>query len=246
MSGSTPNFSWILPSIGGDTDVWGSYTNTNWGSVDTLLRQAINCFASATAPTSAQHGTLWLDTTTDPNILKIYDGAAWAEIGLLNTTLHTFEASGAGGATVGDYKFGVQTGSHSGWLLCDGTAVSTTTYSGLFALTGYQFGGGGATFNLPDMRGRVPGAIGTGTGLSARTLGQTVGEETHTLLQAEIPDYSIQGSVCVGNNGGASVRSAVAGTGNSYYDVRSGGSGTPLNVMQPTLFVGNYFIYSGV
>lgn len=45
----------------------------------------------------------------------------------------------------------------SGWLLCDGTAVSRTTYADLFAVVGVTFGSGdgSTTFNLPDLAGRV-------------------------------------------------------------------------------------------
>jgi len=45
----------------------------------------------------------------------------------------------------------------SGYLLCDGTAVSRTTYSDLFAICGtlYGSGDGSTTFNIPDLRGRV-------------------------------------------------------------------------------------------
>lgn len=44
-----------------------------------------------------------------------------------------------------------------GWLLCDGAAVSRTTYADLFAVIGTTFGSGdgSTTFNLPDLRGRV-------------------------------------------------------------------------------------------
>jgi microcystin-dependent protein len=44
----------------------------------------------------------------------------------------------------------------SGWLLCDGSAVSRTTYSNLFTAIGTAFGSGdgSTTFNLPDFRGR--------------------------------------------------------------------------------------------
>lgn len=44
----------------------------------------------------------------------------------------------------------------SGWFLCDGTAISRTTYSELFAVIGESFGAGdgSTTFNLPDMRGK--------------------------------------------------------------------------------------------
>lgn len=51
----------------------------------------------------------------------------------------------------------------AGWLLCDGAAVSRTTYAALFNAisTTYGVGDGSTTFNLPDLRGRV--AVGKGT-----------------------------------------------------------------------------------
>lgn len=57
----------------------------------------------------------------------------------------------------------------SGWLLCDGTAVSRTTYSALFAIigTGYGAGDGSTTFNVPDLRGRVPVGLGTNASVNA-------------------------------------------------------------------------------
>jgi microcystin-dependent protein len=42
----------------------------------------------------------------------------------------------------------------TGWLLCDGTAVSQTTYADLFAVIGCNFGCSGGNFNLPDLHGR--------------------------------------------------------------------------------------------
>jgi microcystin-dependent protein len=49
----------------------------------------------------------------------------------------------------------------SGWLVCDGTAVSRSTYSGLFAVVSNVFGIGdnSTTFNLPDFRGRSPHGV---------------------------------------------------------------------------------------
>jgi len=46
----------------------------------------------------------------------------------------------------------------TGWLLCYGQAVSRTTYAALFAVLGTTFGSGdgSTTFNVPDMRGRLP------------------------------------------------------------------------------------------
>lgn len=56
-----------------------------------------------------------------------------------------------------------------GWLLCDGSAVSRTTYASLFTLasTTYGAGDGSTTFNLPDLRSRLP--LGTGTGTKITT-----------------------------------------------------------------------------
>lgn len=45
----------------------------------------------------------------------------------------------------------------AGWLLCDGTAVSRTTYAALFAVTATFFGvgDGSTTFNVPNLKDRV-------------------------------------------------------------------------------------------
>ena len=43
----------------------------------------------------------------------------------------------------------------TGYLVCAGQSVSTTTYADLHAVIGYTYGGSGASFNLPDLRGRV-------------------------------------------------------------------------------------------
>lgn len=92
-------------------------------------------------------------------------------------------------------------GAPSKWLICDGSAVSRATYSDLFAVIGetYGTGDGGSTFNLPDLRARVPVGIGTNidaNGVSAAfVLGQTNatvdgsplsgGEYQHTLTAAQ-------------------------------------------------------------
>lgn len=63
----------------------------------------------------------------------------------------------------------------TGWLLCDGTEVSRTTYSALFTAMGVSWGGGNgsSTFNLPDLRGRFlrgrDGGAGNDPEAAART-----------------------------------------------------------------------------
>ena len=80
----------------------------------------------------------------------------------------------------------------SGYLICDGTAYSRTTYSTLYAIIGNSFGSGdgSTTFNVPDLRSRTALGAGTGTGLSSRILGSSGGEETHVLTVPEMPSHT--------------------------------------------------------
>ena len=68
----------------------------------------------------------------------------------------------------------------AGWLLCDGSSVSTVTYADLFAVLLYTFGGAGGTFALPDLRQRFPlGKAAAGTGATVGGSGGTI-DHTHT------------------------------------------------------------------
>lgn len=105
-----------------------------------------------------------------------------------------------------------------GYLLCDGSSVSSSSYLALHAVISNTYGGSaytgaaGLSFNLPDLRGRLPMGAGTGTGLNssgtgaptgtaqtARTRGQWLGEETHLLTTSEMPSHSHNGGT--GNAG---------------------------------------------
>lgn len=84
------------------------------------------------------------------------------------------------------------TGTSPTWyVLCDGTAISRTTYAGLFAVIGttYGVGNGSTTFNVPNFKGRVPvGFDSTQTEFDA--MGETGGAKTHTLITAEMPAHT--------------------------------------------------------
>jgi microcystin-dependent protein len=78
-----------------------------------------------------------------------------------------------------------------GWAFCDGSTLSISQYDALFALIGTTYGGDGqTTFNLPDLRGRLPIHQGQGAGLSARTLGEPGGVEQVTLNQGQLPPHN--------------------------------------------------------
>ena len=96
------------------------------------------------------------------------------------------------------------TSAPTGFLLCDGSAVSRSTYATLFSAisTTYGAGDGSSTFNLPDLRGRVVAGqddMGGSSanrltdqtgGLNGDTLGDTGGSETHTLTTAQLASHT--------------------------------------------------------
>lgn len=73
------------------------------------------------------------------------------------------------------------------YTICDGRAISRSTFQALYNIIGTYFGtgDGSTTFNLPDFRGRVPIGVGTGSGLTSKVLGQRLGAETHLLTANE-------------------------------------------------------------
>ncbi len=103
------------------------------------------------------------------------------------------EISGSGGGQsdeVGVIKLFGGSNAPDGWLLCDGSAVSRTTYSDLFALIGtaYGEGDGSTTFNLPNIKGKtVVGLDSSDTDFN--TIGKTGGEKTHKLTIDEMPTH---------------------------------------------------------
>lgn len=95
-------------------------------------------------------GELTIDTDTDAIIL--HDGSAAGGIEIVPA------------GTIVAYG---NTTAPTGWLVCNDAAVSRTTYARLFAVIGTSFGtgDGSSTFNLPDLRDRVP--LGFGTNMNA-------------------------------------------------------------------------------
>jgi microcystin-dependent protein len=69
-----------------------------------------------------------------------------------------------------------------GWALCAGQLMSISQNTALFSLIGTMYGGDGVqTFQLPDLRSRVPLGAGQGIGLSTYSVGQSGGTENVSL-----------------------------------------------------------------
>jgi microcystin-dependent protein len=83
----------------------------------------------------------------------------------------------------------------SGWAFCAGQQMDISQNTALFSLLGTTYGGDGvSTFNLPDLRSRMPVHAGTGGG-SNYLLGQSGGVETVTLLSNQLPAHNHSAAV---------------------------------------------------
>jgi microcystin-dependent protein len=77
----------------------------------------------------------------------------------------------------------------TGYLLCDGSTYEQADYAALFAVIGNVYGGGGTNFTVPDLRGKMP--VGhSESGAFNVDIGTGVGEETHVLVETEMPAHT--------------------------------------------------------
>lgn len=131
----------------------------------------------------------------------------------------------------------------AGWLICDGSAISRTTYADLFAVIGtsYGAGDGSTTFNLPNKKGRVSAGYDS-SNANFNAIGKKLGEETHTLTTDETPKH-VHGLRYFDSNYQETdqvdtlAQSAFAGYVKTYRSVGAtypAGGGQPHNNIQPT------------
>lgn len=109
------------------------------------------------------------------------------------------------------------------WLICDGSAVSRTTYSALFAVIGTSFGvgDGSTTFNIPNFKSKFPIGL-NASDSSIDTIGETGGVTTHT----HTVSVSMGGSLTSG--------STIPTTGGVLSPIVSGGGGGGTTGQSPT------------
>lgn len=142
----------------------------------------------------------------------------------------------------------------TGWLLCYGQAISRTTYADLYSAIGttYGPGDGSTTFNIPDLRGRtIAGKDDMGGtsanrltdqsgGLDGDVLGDTGGAETHTLVEAELPDHTHEmnfGLASINSNYASGITGLVpTSPGGGNVSLGTGGD-TAHNNVQPTIIL---------
>lgn len=136
---------------------------------------------------------------------------------------------------------GSESSDPSGWLLCDGRAVSRSTYSALFTAIGttYGVGDGSTTFNIPDLRARSPIGVnnsslpgGANGSFSTRNRAATGGAETVTLSTSEIPSHNHR--IDTDDSGLGSALASRLGSnvysGAGFYTANAGGGGAHNNM----------------
>lgn len=157
----------------------------------------------------------------------------------------------------------------SGFLLCDGTSYSTTTYAALFAVIAYTYGGSGASFLVPDLRDRTICGV---SSANSKALAQAIGANTvtptgniagstgaTTLTTAQIPSHThtLQGRGGMGSSvpfqinnqpqtgaesSAVTITTAGAGSGQTHdHTLSANFSGSANSVLQPGLVL-NYII----
>lgn len=105
--------------------------------------------------------------------------APTASAGTNNTQIATTAFVQQNGVPTGAVFWFAASTAPSGFLLCNGGALSTTTYAALFAIIGYTYGGSGGTFNLPDLRGEFIRGWDAGRGVdSGRVFGSSQSQST--------------------------------------------------------------------
>jgi microcystin-dependent protein len=143
----------------------------------------------------------------------------------------------------------------TGYLFCDGDAISRSTYSDLFDIIDetYGAGDGSTTFNIPDLRGRVIAGqddmggtsadrlTGQSGGVNGDNLGATGGAETHTLTTSEMPSHTHTYSESSSGPAARGVGDSTTAVARQNVNSGSTGGDQPHNNVQPTIIL-NYII----
>jgi microcystin-dependent protein len=127
-------------------------------------------------------------------------------------------ASTSGGTPAGVISQYAGSSAPAGYLLCQGQSESTTLYADLFNAIGYTYGGSGGSFNIPDLRTRIPvgrsNAVSLGTATISIASPAVVTDSNHGLSNGQVVYFTTTGTLPtnITANTRYFVRSAAANT----------------------------------
>jgi microcystin-dependent protein len=186
-----------VTTVGTDPIVFSNYSQPGSTFVTLATTQTISG-AKTFSNNVIVSGSSTLDLNATTAVDGVIDDDTMATAS--DTTLATSESIkayvdslGAGSSPIGSIISFALTAAPTGYLECDGAAISRTVYSDLFASIGttWGVGDGVTTFNIPDMqRNTFVGSGGSGTATLGNAVGDTGGAETHTLTIAEMPAHT--------------------------------------------------------
>ena len=137
-------------------------------------------------------------------VMLILTLALAASLPIITKQQHAIQTATTGGVPVGIIIAYAGITVPTGWLPCDGSSIARATYADLFAAISTTYGSvSGSTFNLPDLRGRVPLGLDSSTNMgsadrvtaaAADSLNGSGGEENHMLTIGEMPSHNHTGT----------------------------------------------------
>ena len=203
----------------------------NWATVTSVSPLRVRMDGDTTALPFAP------DSLVDPSLFFVNDRVRCELSG--STVVIVGKSSGIPSIPTGVIMPTALAAASTGWLLCDGAAVSRLTYAALFSAIGttYGSGDGSTTFGLPNLKGRVVVGIDAAqTEFNVR--GETGGAKTHTLSVAEMPTHNhVSGATARAVLTNTSQRTASAGTQGAFIstteDIVDAGGGGAHNNLQP-------------
>jgi microcystin-dependent protein len=242
--GGTGGNDTVYDATGWNGALWAPSANAIRDKIETLATQAqLGAYAPLASPNFTGNPTGPTQTTGNRSDRFATTNFVGNELALI------------GKVPIGAVLSWITNSPPSKWVICDGRAISRTTYGDLFTVIGTAFGAGdgSTTFNLPDLRGRTP--VGTDSTTLAgaanrvttgsNTLAGSGGAERVALSIAEMPahQHGLQTQSAVAASG-AAIAVPNNSTGNTTLTQAIGGSSAHQN-MPPYLCL-NWIIYTGV